>query len=139
MIGMGMQVAISCAANALLSFLVFWLVFDTPMKEYYTHDYNATSGEGHMYYKAPIFLAATVLGMVALVYAEKIAIKLGSSMLKLPSGGSRRVGRVCGGVVGVFVSVVLLVLVLVLVSGVWRWWCWFWLNVVRCIVASKWR
>ena len=70
LIGMGMQVAVSSASASLLSFLVFWLVFDTPMKKY------PTPGGG-VYYRAPIYLVATIMGMVMLVFAEKIAIKIG--------------------------------------------------------------
>jgi hypothetical protein len=65
-----MQVAVSCAANAILTFLVFWLVFKSKMKEY------PLDGGGH-YFRAPIYLAATVLGMFCLIFAPKIALKLG--------------------------------------------------------------
>ena len=86
MIGMGMQVAISCAANSILSFLVFWLVFGTTMKSYPTHGGNYTcpvnstlhpGSDEKCFFKAPIYLVATVVGMVALVFAQNIAVKLG--------------------------------------------------------------
>jgi len=85
MIGMGMQVAISCAANSILSFMVFWLVFGTTMKSYpihgnFTCPINATlhpESTEKCFFKAPIYLVATVVGMVALVFAQKIAVKLG--------------------------------------------------------------
>jgi hypothetical protein len=34
LIGMAMQVAVNCAANAVLTFLVFWLVFKSKMKAF---------------------------------------------------------------------------------------------------------
>jgi len=60
LIGMGMQVSIASAASSVLSFLVFWLVFDSKMK-------NSTL--------APIYLALVVLGMVGMVFTEKLVAK----------------------------------------------------------------
>jgi len=85
MIGMGMQVAISCAANSILSFLVFWLVFGAKMKEYPIHNCTDMSAPHCHYFRAPIYLGATVIGMVALVFAENIAIKLGLETKKSPT------------------------------------------------------
>jgi len=59
-----MTIVISCASNAILSFLVFWLVFDEDIKQ---HEIN-----GHEIYLAPAYLAAIVVGMVGLVYAPKL-------------------------------------------------------------------
>ena len=80
-----MQVAISCAANSILSFLVFWLVFGAKMKEYPIHNCTDMSAPHCHYFRAPIYLGATVIGMVALVFAENIAIKLGLETKKSPT------------------------------------------------------
>lgn len=97
MIGMGMQVAISCAANAVLSFLVFWLVFGSEMKQY-------SCGADCTYYRAPIYLSATVLGMISLIFSQKIAGLLGCG--DAPAGRASRsekeglLGSVNGGLRG---------------------------------------
>jgi len=83
LIGMAMQVAVSCAANAVLTFLVFWLVFGSKMKEY-------SCGDGCHYYRAPIYLAATVLGMFALIFAPAIAVKLGLDKKKTKADDEER-------------------------------------------------
>eukprot|EP00039_Didymoeca_costata_P028444 m.21079 g.21079 ORF g.21079 m.21079 type:complete len:385 (-) comp7025_c0_seq1:159-1313(-) len=75
LIGMGMQMAISCASNSILSFMVFWLVFDSKMKEY-------SCGHGCIYYRAPLYLATTVLGMLALIFSRQIATMLGCEKKK---------------------------------------------------------
>jgi hypothetical protein len=69
-IGMGMTTAISAATASTLSFVVFWLVFGSKMKSY-------SCGVGCTYYRAPIFLAADVLGMFALIFAKDIARRCG--------------------------------------------------------------
>lgn len=75
LIGMAMQVAVSCAANAILTFLVFWLYFGSKMKEY-------PCGANCHYYRAPIYLVTTVLGMFALIFAPALAVKLGLEKAK---------------------------------------------------------
>ena len=75
---MSMAVVVASAASATLSFLVFWLaVGGTTVRAH-------SCGEGCSYYAAPGYLAATVLGMAALVFSEQIAIKCG---LQHPGGG----------------------------------------------------
>lgn len=65
-IGMGMTTAISSATATVLSFLVFWLVFGSKMKSY-------ACGHGCTYYRAPIYLAAVVLGMFGMIFAKEIS------------------------------------------------------------------
>lgn len=77
LIGMGMQMAISCASNSVLSFLVFWLVFDSKMKEY-------SCGHGCEYARAPIYLGTTVLGMISLIFAKQIATVFGCEKKDTP-------------------------------------------------------
>eukprot|EP00039_Didymoeca_costata_P020333 m.340891 g.340891 ORF g.340891 m.340891 type:complete len:383 (+) comp19621_c0_seq1:197-1345(+) len=69
MIGMGMNVAITSATASVLSFLVFWLVFDSEMKSH-------SCGKGCTYYRAPIYLSTTVLGMVGMIFAEPVTATL---------------------------------------------------------------
>ena len=40
-------------------------------------------GDGCTYYRAPIYLVLTVIGMIAMVFCEKIAIQLGLEKKKL--------------------------------------------------------
>jgi hypothetical protein len=61
---------VSCSANTTLTFLVFWLVFKSKMKSY-------SCGGDCVYYRAPIYLAAVVLGMFALIFAKPLAVLLG--------------------------------------------------------------
>jgi hypothetical protein len=69
-IGMGMTTAISSATSTFLSFMVFWLVFGSKMKEY-------PCGHDCVYYRAPIYLVATVVGMFAMIFAKQLAFRLG--------------------------------------------------------------
>lgn len=69
-IGMSMTMAVSSATSSVLSFLVFWLVFNSKMKEY-------SCGHNCTYYRAPIFLATTVLGMFCMIFSKKVAKKFG--------------------------------------------------------------
>jgi glucose uptake protein GlcU len=64
--GVGMAIVINASTAAVLSFLVFWLVFDEKVKE---HEVG-----GKEIYFAPIFLAAIVLGMAGLVFAPKLKL-----------------------------------------------------------------
>ena len=66
----GMTTAVSAATATFLSFMVFWLVFDSKMKAY-------SCGHGCTYYRAPIYLTATVVGMFAMIFAKDIAFRLG--------------------------------------------------------------
>ena len=69
-IGMGMTTAISSATSTFLSFMVFWLVFGSKMKSY-------PCGHGCVYYRAPIYLVATVIGMFAMIFSKQLAFRLG--------------------------------------------------------------
>ena len=60
-----MTTAVSSATASFLSFMVFWLVFDSKMKSY-------SCGHGCTYYRAPIYLTATVVGMFLCVCARVI-------------------------------------------------------------------
>jgi hypothetical protein len=62
--GVGMAIVINASTAAVLSFLVFWLVFDEKVKQ---HEVG-----GKEIYFAPIFLAAIVMGMMGLVWAPKV-------------------------------------------------------------------
>jgi hypothetical protein len=69
-IGMGMTTAVSSATSSILSFMVFWLVFGSKMKSY-------SCGHGCVYYRAPIYLAATVIGMFGMIFSKQLAFRLG--------------------------------------------------------------
>ena len=64
-IGLSMAIVVSCASAAVLSFLVFWLVFQEKIKEH--------TIDGHTVYLAPAYLAAIVVGMAGLVFAPRLA------------------------------------------------------------------
>lgn len=64
------QVAVSAASSTSLTFLVFWLAFGSKMKQY-------SCGGDCVYYRAPIYLAAVVLGMFALIFVRPLAVKFG--------------------------------------------------------------
>ena len=71
-VGMGMTTAVSSSAFSVLSFILFWLVFqDSPMKAY-----PCPLGLGCHYYRAPIYLAATLVGIFAMVFSKQVAVKL---------------------------------------------------------------
>ena len=71
-VGMGMTTAVSSSAFSVLSFILFWLVFqDSPMKAY-----ACPLGLGCHYYRAPIYLAATLVGIFAMVFSKQVAVKL---------------------------------------------------------------
>eukprot|EP00038_Savillea_parva_P025762 m.49375 g.49375 ORF g.49375 m.49375 type:complete len:401 (+) comp7113_c0_seq1:195-1397(+) len=65
-IGMGLTMLISAGTGSVLSFLVFWLVFNSKMKSY-------SCGPQCSYYRAPIYLAIIVAGMGFMIFAERIA------------------------------------------------------------------
>ena len=69
-IGLSMAIVVSCASAAVLSFLVFWLVFQEKIKEH--------TIDGHTVYLAPAYLAAIVVGMAGLVFAPRLAGRRGS-------------------------------------------------------------
>ena len=64
MCGVGMAIVINASTAAILSFLVFWLVFDEKVKEH--------TLDGHKIFFASIFLGAIILGMIGLVFAPKV-------------------------------------------------------------------
>ena len=64
-IGLSMAIVVSCASAAVLSFLVFWLVFD---EEIMRHEVG-----GRVVYIAPVYLAMAIVGMAGLVFAPKLA------------------------------------------------------------------
>lgn len=64
-LGLSMAIVVSCATSAVLSFLVFWLVFDEEIKR---HDIG-----GAQVYTAPIYLTMIIIGMFGLVFAQKLA------------------------------------------------------------------
>ena len=65
--GMATSILINNAFGAVLTFFVFWLVFGATMKEYPLPG----GGAGH-YCRAPAYLAATCVGMVGMIYAERL-------------------------------------------------------------------
>jgi len=65
-IGMSMTMAVSSATSSVLSFMVFWLVFDSKMKDY-------PCGEGCTYFRAPIYLAACLIGMFGMIFSKNVA------------------------------------------------------------------
>ena len=65
-IGMGLQVAVAASSSAVVSFCAFWLLFGTKMKEH-------SCGGTCVYYLAPLYLFFTVMGMVTLIFSEKVA------------------------------------------------------------------
>ena len=65
-IGMGLQVAIAASASSVVSFLTFWLLFGTRMREH-------SCGDNCVYYLAPLYLFFTVSGMVCLVFSGQVA------------------------------------------------------------------
>jgi len=71
LIGVSMGVVINTAFAAILSFLVFWLALDSPIKEH-------TTADGGHYYLAPAYLTVIIVGMAGLVYAPRLAKLCGS-------------------------------------------------------------
>jgi hypothetical protein len=65
-IGMGIQVATAASSASIVSFLSFWLIFGTKMKEH-------SCGERCVYYLAPLYLFFTITGMIAVIFSEKLA------------------------------------------------------------------
>lgn len=84
-IGVGPAVVINAGTAALLSFLVFWLVFGEHMKEY--------GPPGGHFYLAPAWMTCVVLGLVGLVYAPQVRFPCDRQQrrqvaIKNPRGGS---------------------------------------------------
>ena len=73
-IGVSMAVVVSCSSAAVLSFLVFWLVFG---EEIQRHEVG-----GQKIYTAPIYLVLAVVGMCGLVLAPKLAGPGGGQRVK---------------------------------------------------------
>ena len=67
LIGVGSAVLTTAAVGSALSFLVFWLIFKSPIK---LHEIG-----GHEYAIAPYYMLGSVVGMVGLVYAHQVSIK----------------------------------------------------------------
>ena len=68
-IGMGLQVSLAASSSSILTFLAFWLIFGTEMKSY-------SCGTDCKYYLAPLYLFCTVLGMVTLIFSEKLTARI---------------------------------------------------------------
>jgi len=62
-----MGVVINTATAATLSFLVFWLVLGSDIKEHHT-------SSGTVYYLAPLYLTMVLAGMAGLVFAPRIPL-----------------------------------------------------------------
>lgn len=69
-LGMGLTMAINAATGSTASFVAFVALFGTRIREY-------SCGEGCTFTLAPVYLLATLLGIVAMVSASSIATKLG--------------------------------------------------------------
>eukprot|EP00040_Diaphanoeca_grandis_P016605 m.85923 g.85923 ORF g.85923 m.85923 type:complete len:403 (-) comp25910_c0_seq1:42-1250(-) len=69
-LGMGMSIALNSATGSVLSFVFFVMLFDTPIKRY-------SCGEDCSYARAPLYLAATIIGTLGMVFPHAIATKLG--------------------------------------------------------------
>ena len=76
-IGMGLAVATAAGSSAVLSFLVFWLVMGEPIQKH-------SCGHECSYYLAPLWLALTVAGMVAMVFCPRV-----KGLPKWLAGGSQ--------------------------------------------------
>lgn len=65
-IGVAGAVVINAGTAAILSFLVFWLIFGEKMKEY--------GPPGGHYYLAPLWMTCVLLGLVGLVYTPQLKL-----------------------------------------------------------------
>ena len=63
-IGVGPTVALAAATASVLSFIVFWKVFDENIKEH-------SCGDGCTFVSAPIYLTCILLGMVVMVASSR--------------------------------------------------------------------
>jgi len=103
-LGVGMTVVVATGTASTLSFLVFWLVLGSPMKEY--------GAPGHHYYLAPIYMMCVVLGMAGLVGSQHFC-RTRTCLPKSPDAiselhdntSSQTYGLLCGCLAGVFSAV----------------------------------